>query len=93
MLAFSSRAQLVQHPTVNARFARDEGLIPGSGTCPGIENGSPLQCSCPENFMDREAYQTYKSMGFQRIGQDLAAEHTPHLREVRAYMNENSKKL
>ena len=43
--------------------------------------------------MDREAYQTYKSMGFQRIGQDLAAEHTQHLREVWANMNENSKKL
>ena len=74
-----------------------QDLIPGLGS-PGIENGNPLQCSYLENFMDREAQQAYKSMGFQRIGQDLtgedlAAEHPPHLREVWVNMNENSKKL
>lgn len=61
-------------------------------------NGNPPQCSYLENFMDGEAQQAYKSMGFQRIGQDLteqdlADEHPPHLREVWASMNENSKKL
>ena len=32
---------------------RDPGLIPGSGTSPGEENGYPLQYSCLENFMHR----------------------------------------
>ena len=31
-------------------------LIPGSGRCPGEENGNPLQYSCLENSMDREAW-------------------------------------
>ena len=33
--------------------AGDPGLIPGSGGSPGGGNGNPLQCSCPENPMDR----------------------------------------
>ena len=32
------------------------GLIPGSGRYPGVENGNPLQYSCLENSMDREAW-------------------------------------
>ena len=38
-------------------YARDLGLIPGSGIFPGEENGYPLQYSRLENFMDREAWQ------------------------------------
>ena len=34
----------------------DPGLIPGSGRFPGEGNGSPLQYSCLENFMDRGAW-------------------------------------
>ena len=30
--------------------------IPGSGRPPGEGNGSPLQCSCLENPMDRRAW-------------------------------------
>ena len=30
------------------------GSIPGSGRSPGEANGSPLQYSCLENFIDRE---------------------------------------
>ena len=33
----------------------DLGLIPGSGRSPGEGNGNPLQYSCLENPMDREA--------------------------------------
>ena len=40
-----------------ARAARDEGSIPGSGRCPGGEDGTPLQYSCLENSMDRGAWQ------------------------------------
>ena len=39
----------------SARNAGDPGLIPGSGI-PWRINGNPLQCSYPENFMDREAW-------------------------------------
>jgi len=35
----------------------DPGLIPGSGRSPRERNGYPLQYSCPENPMDREAWQ------------------------------------
>ena len=34
----------------------DLGLIPGSGRHPGEGNGNPLQYSCLENPMDREAW-------------------------------------
>ena len=37
-------------------YAGDEGLIPGSGSCPGEENGNPLQYSCLQNPMDRGAW-------------------------------------
>ena len=34
----------------------DPGLIPGSGRSPGEGNGYPLQYSCLENSMGREAW-------------------------------------
>ena len=34
----------------------DLGLIPGSGRSPGEGNGYPLQYSCLQNSMDREAW-------------------------------------
>ena len=36
--------------------AGDTGLIPGLERSPGEGNGNPLQYSCLENPMDREAY-------------------------------------
>ena len=41
----------------NAGDIRDVGSIPGSGRSPGEGNGNPLQYSCQENPMDREAWQ------------------------------------
>ena len=35
----------------------DQGSIPGLGSFSGGGNGSPLQYSCLENSMDREAWQ------------------------------------
>ena len=35
----------------------DPGLIPGLGRSPGKGNGYTLQYSCPENPMDRGAWQ------------------------------------
>ena len=41
----------------SAYNARDPGSIPGSGSSLGEGIGNPLQDSCLENFMDREAWQ------------------------------------
>ena len=41
---------------VSASNAVDLDLIPGSGRSPGEGNGNPLQYSCLENPMDREAW-------------------------------------
>ena len=44
--------------------AGDAGSIPGSGRCPGGENGNPLQYSCLENPIDR-------SHGYSKVRHDL----------------------
>ena len=44
---------VVKNPLANAG---DAGLIPGSGRFPGEGNGNPLQYSCLENSMEREAW-------------------------------------
>ena len=40
----------------SASNAGDPGSIPGLGRSPGEGNGNPLQYSCLENPMDREAW-------------------------------------
>ena len=42
----------------SACSAGDPGSIPGLGRAPGEGNGNPLQYSCLENSMDREAPQS-----------------------------------
>ena len=49
---------VVKNLPASAGDIRDAGLIPGSGRSPGRGNGDPLQYSCLENPMDREAWQT-----------------------------------
>ena len=49
---------MVKNLPANAGDSRDVGLIPGSGRSPGEGHGSPLQCSCLENPMDRGAWGT-----------------------------------
>ena len=44
---------MVKNPCASAR---DSGLIPEPGRSPGVGNGNPLQYSCLENPMDREAW-------------------------------------
>ena len=48
---------MVKNPLANKGDAGDMGLIPGSKRFPGEGNGNPLQYSCLENSMDREAWQ------------------------------------
>ena len=45
-----------KEPDLNAGDARDTGSIPGSGRSPGGGHGNPLQYSCLQNPMDREAW-------------------------------------
>ena len=52
----------------------DTGLIPGSGRSPGGGNGKPLQYSCLENPMDREAWLPTVH-GVQSVRHDWATEH------------------
>ena len=44
---------VIKNPPANAG---DTGLIPGSGTSPGVGNGNPLHYSCPDNSTDRRAW-------------------------------------
>ena len=43
--------------TRNAGDKGDMCSIPRLGRSPGVGNGNPLQCSCLEKPMDREAWQ------------------------------------
>ena len=47
---------MVKSPSANAGDLRDVGLIPRLGRSPGGQHGNPLQYSCLENPMDREAW-------------------------------------
>ena len=47
---------MVKNLPANTGNAGDAGLIPESGRSPGRGNGNPLQHSCLENPMDREAW-------------------------------------
>ena len=48
---------MVKNPPANAGVEGDVGLIPGWRRSPGGGNGNPLQNSCLDNPMDREAWQ------------------------------------
>ena len=49
---------VVKKPLANEVDTRDTGSPPGSGISPGEGNGNPLQFSCLESPMDREAWWT-----------------------------------
>ena len=48
---------VVKNPPANAGDIRDAGSVPGLERSPGGGHGNPLQYSCLENPMDREAWQ------------------------------------
>ena len=52
----SQVALVVKNMLVNAGCTRDMGPISGSGRCPGVGNGNPLQYPCLENSMDRRVW-------------------------------------
>ena len=47
---------VAKYSPANAGDIRDVGLTPRSGRSPGGGHGDPLQYSCLENAMDREAW-------------------------------------
>ena len=51
----ASGGSVVKNPPASAGEARDVSRIPGLGSSSGEGNGNPLQYSCLENYMDREA--------------------------------------
>ena len=58
---------MVKNLPANAGDTRDAGSILGLGRSPGEGNGNPLQYSCLENPMDREAwYATVPGVGKSR---------------------------
>ena len=66
----SQVALVVKNPPANARYLRDTSSIPGlwSGSSPtGGGPGNPLQYSCLENSMDREACQAWQSLAKHRV--------------------------
>ena len=48
---------MVKNLPANAGYAKDAGLIPGSGRSPGVGNGNQLQYAHLENSMGRGAWQ------------------------------------
>ena len=52
----SQVALMVKNLLANAGDLRDTGSIPGSGRSPRGGHDNPLQYSCLENPMDREAW-------------------------------------
>ena len=57
LTADSQVALVVRNSPANAGDIRDTGSIPGLGRSPGGGNGNPLQYSCLEKPMNREAWQ------------------------------------
>ena len=57
MIWASQVALVVKNLSGNAGSIRDADSIPGSRRSPGEGHGNPLQYSCQENPVNREAWQ------------------------------------
>ena len=72
------------HSSVSKEYAcnaGDLGSIPGLGRSPGGGNDNPLQYSCLENPMDREAQQA-SVYEVARAGHDLVIKPPPSYRPL-----------
>ena len=65
----SPGALVVKNLPANAGDVRHSGSVPGLGRSPGGGHDNPLQYSCLENSMDREAWLATVH-GSQRVGHD-----------------------
>ena len=61
---------VVKNPPAITGDIRDSGSTPGSGRCPGGENGNPLQYSCLGNPKDGGDWRAT----VQEVGQNLVTE-------------------
>ena len=68
---------MVKNLLANAGDVRDTGSIPGLGRSSGGGHGSPLQCSCLKNSMDRGAWRATVH-GVAKSWTRLSNEHTLH---------------
>ena len=62
--------------------AGDQGLIPGLGSSFGERNGNPLQYSCLENSMDREAWWATACGGCKELDTTEQLTHATHTHEA-----------
>ena len=72
--------------TCNAGVTGDVSLILGSGRFPRGGHGNPLQFSCLEKRTKRPG--RLQSIGWQRVGHDLATEHSAPRQSHHLYFNE-----
>ena len=79
---------VVKNPPARTGDRRDVSSIPGSGRFPGEANGYPLQYSCPENPMDRGAWQaTVHRVSKSQTWLKWLSTHTCHLNLNVAWMS------
>ena len=69
LLKASQFSIVVKNQPANAGDIRDTGSIPESGRASGGGHSNPLEYSCLENLMDREAWQAIVQ-GSQRVRHD-----------------------
>ena len=68
--------------------AGDPGLIPRLGKSPGEGNGNPLQYSCLENAMDREAWRaTVHGLAELDVTEQLTHTHTHSISFIHLLMD------
>ena len=81
---------LVKNPPANAGDIRDACLIPGSGRFSGVGNSSPIQYSCLENSMDREAWWA-NSPWDSRVRHDCMTENTFRTTQILLFQKSDKK--
>ena len=75
---------MVKNLPANAADTRDTNLIPGLGRSPIVGNGNPLQYSCLENSMVREAWwATVRGFSKRRQTERLSTHTHTHTRETK----------
>ena len=76
-------APVVKNLLAHAGDVRDTGLIPGSGRFSGVENGNPLQYSCPENPHGQRGPAGYSPWGHKESDTAEETEHTCIILELK----------
>ena len=66
---------MVKNPAANGGDIREEGLIPGSGRCPGGGHGNPFQDSYLENPHRQRSLAGYSPYGHKELGMTEAEGH------------------